>query len=134
MKKTLIPVLFLILASLPIQSEILYGVSNTFALGTISAVNRTDHAKTLGLDAQPNPFNPAVTIKIRGLRSTDFPVLQIFDIKGALILHVSGNALSEGHYLWNAKNSFGASVGCGFYLIRLSCSGQNLIKQVLYIK
>jgi len=114
MKKTLLmAAALLLLAGRPAVSEIVYGESGLFALGTGSTAVKVGPGEHIpGLTVSPNPFNPSVTIRV------DLPgkvKLRIFDAAGRLIW---SGAPDRGACVWNGKDGRGRSAVSGVYFVK----------------
>jgi hypothetical protein len=72
------------------------------------------------VEAYPNPFNPATTLKFK-LNSPAAVQLQIFDLRGALVKTLVDRHLDSGvHALrWNGRDDFNRLVASGIYFYRL---------------
>ena len=73
--------------------------------------------------AYPNPFNPRTTVQFY-LPETAHAEAVIFDIAGREVRRYSMQSLQSGfHSLqWDGRDTFGRSVGSGFYFIRLAAT------------
>lgn len=81
--------------------------------------------QVLQLAAYPNPFNPAVTIRLTGVEK---PVrLGIFDLQGKAVVDLR-NAFRNGSVTWKA------GAPSGVYIVRAEISGHKLVKRIILIK
>jgi hypothetical protein len=66
------------------------------------------------LQALPNPFNPAVTLRLAGPLEKAAS-LKIFDLSGRLVADLSGK-IRNGSAAWNAHDGAGRTVAAGIYV------------------
>ncbi|MBN1481356.1 T9SS C-terminal target domain-containing protein [candidate division KSB1 bacterium] len=69
----------------------------------------------------PNPFNPETSIKF-AIPTSEWVVLEIFDLRGARVRTLVNENLAKGRYerTWDGNNDFGEPVATGLYFYRLS--------------
>ena len=77
----------------------------------------------LNVRAYPNPFNPSTTVSFT-LASSDNFVLQVFDVRGALVRTLANGSHAAGVHTvpWDGKDSNGRPVASGVYFCQLRSS------------
>lgn len=89
-------------------------------------------ARSLGVViSYPNPFNPTTqSSNIAYLLAQDADVkIYIYDLSGSLIRQIatnSGSRAADGYsrYAWNGKDTYGAAVENGTYIVRIVSGGR----------
>ena len=77
-------------------------------------------SKAIGLQVQPNPFNPNTYLKFKLTKIAKINI-RIYDLQGNLIksLFEGSKIVGEHQVLWDGKNWNGNLVPSGVYVIRL---------------
>ncbi len=83
----------------------------------------------------PNPFNPATTIRYALPKATRVRVA-IYSILGQEVQVLFDSFQSAGYHMlvWDGKNSQGANMPSGAYLVRLSADGRELVRKLLLLR
>jgi aminopeptidase N len=83
----------------------------------------------------PNPFNPNTTISF-GVESDGPVLLQVFDIRGALVRTLEDRALSAGSYTteWTGTNENGRPVASGIYFCRLRTGQAEITRKMILLR
>ena len=81
----------------------------------------------------PNPFNPETMIEFEVI-SLDH--INIFDLKGNLILELADQSFSPGEYsvAWDGKDKKGESLSSGLYIYQYKSSMGSITKKMLLAK
>jgi hypothetical protein len=94
----------------------------------------------LSLNASPNPFNPATSIRYSVPASADkrLPVhLSVYNVKGQCIRRLlRGVRRPAGTHtlVWQGDDSRMKPVGAGFYLLKLQVAGKTLLRPLILSK
>jgi len=82
-------------------------------------------AAPLALAAQPNPFNPQVTLRF-GLATAVEGRLEILAVSGRRVRSFRGGRLEAGEqgFVWDGRDEFGRALPSGVYLARLQVPGR----------
>lgn len=105
-------------------SEIVYGESGLFALGSGStAVKKTVKPVQASLTVCPNPFNPSTTIRVSMPGTVK---IRIFDPSGRL---VASGVAEKGAYVWNAGNQ-----ASGIYLVKAVSRNRSVTARMMLIR
>lgn len=85
--------------------------------------------------AYPNPFNPSTTISF-DLKSSERVRLDIYNIKGQLIMNVCDNVVEKGNHkiVWDGKDGFGNKCGSGIYFYKITAGETTQTKKMMLIK
>lgn len=78
----------------------------------------------LGLCAYPNPFNPAVTLRLPMPGAS----VKVYDLAGRLVADLSGD-VQNGYTVWNAKKA-----ASGVYFVSVKKGSVTLCKKIIYSK
>lgn len=83
----------------------------------------------------PNPFNPTTMITF-GLSSDGEVLLQIFDVRGALVRTLENRFLPEGRHTveWNGSNESGRPASSGIYFYRLKSVAGEITKKMILLR
>jgi aminopeptidase N len=83
----------------------------------------------------PNPFNPGTTISF-GIAEEGPVLLQVYDIKGALVKTLEDRIYPAGSYTssWRGTNEAGRSVASGIYFYRLRAGGREITKKMILLR
>jgi PKD repeat protein len=84
----------------------------------------------------PNPFNPSTTISFRIPEASQVRV-EVYDILGKRVATLMDGNISAGTHsvVWNGNDSYGNSVGSGFYFYRITVNGNApIIRRMLLLK
>ncbi len=103
---------------------------------TTSPISGEDVPTALFLEQNfPNPFNPSTTISF-GTDEEGPVLLQVFDIKGALVKTLENRRLPAGNHTssWNATNESGRPVASGIYFYRLRAGGSDITRKMILLR
>ena len=83
----------------------------------------------------PNPFNPSTTISFSLAKQTSVN-LSIFDVTGRLVATLVDAELEAGSHqaVWDAVDSYGASLASGVYFYTMTTSTISLTKSMTIVK
>jgi aminopeptidase N len=83
----------------------------------------------------PNPFNPATTITF-GLPNDDTVLLQVFDVRGALVRTLENRLLQAGRHTveWNGRSDSGRPASSGIYFCRMKSGGGEITKKMILLR
>jgi hypothetical protein len=103
------------------------------AWSTVTDVPRKPHL--LALKAQPNPFNPRVTITYSLPRAGDLELV-LYDVTGRRVqtLYHGPAPAGRGWQQWDGSDATGQKVAAGVYFVRLVCGRQVLTRPVTLLK
>ncbi|MBN2172347.1 MAG: CotH kinase family protein [Candidatus Krumholzibacteriota bacterium] len=89
----------------------------------------------LALDAWPNPFNPAVTLRCV-LPGAGPATLDVFDVAGRRVRRLAGGDLPAGAHeaVWRGRDDAGRRCAAGIYLVRLQAGGRGVARKILLLK
>jgi len=85
----------------------------------------------------PNPFNPETTISFSLSRNSKEVELNIYNIKGELIINLMNNKVmnSGKHFIqWDGKNNQGKEVSTNVYLYTLRVGDNSVTKKMLLVR
>lgn len=84
---------------------------------------------------QPNPFNPATTIRFALGAPADCAV-DVFDVRGNRLTTLRRGVLAAGlHVLrWNGRDAGGAPVASGVYLVRVRAAEQEQVLKIALVR
>jgi hypothetical protein len=87
------------------------------------------------INAYPNPFNSAVTIRFATVRPQPITV-EIYDLLGRKVNTLSDGFFAEGEHAvtWNGTNQRGDSVAAGVYLCRIKSQTEDTTLKLNYMK
>lgn len=87
------------------------------------------------LAAEPNPFNPATTIRFRLPAAMDVN-LHIYDASGRLVRTLVEGSLAAGQHAvaWNGKDERGAGVSSGVYFYSISAGELRAVEKLVLMK
>ena len=121
------------------QTNLLQVIS--IEVNDIGGQNGSGLTKSFALEQNyPNPFNPITTIGFRvpeQLSNASMVNLSIYDLNGRLVRVLLNNEMTSGSHqtIWDARDTKGHLVSSGYYLYRLTISGQfTSTRKLLYIK
>ncbi len=100
-----------------------------------AGVRELDGRRAAILDASPNPFNPAVTIRF-ALAARGPATLDVYNSAGQRVRRLAEGDLPAGinHVRWSGTDTNGARVAAGIYFVRLSVGGVEDIRKVALVK
>ncbi|MBE0567791.1 MAG: hypothetical protein IH621_17690 [Krumholzibacteria bacterium] len=103
--------------------------------GSLSAVGRVPQGLATGLQAHPNPFNPATTLSFE-LAATEQVTLEILDIRGRRVQVLVSGVLGAGvhEFSWNGRDLQGQPVGSGVFVGYLKAGERVAIQRLTLIK
>ncbi len=83
----------------------------------------------------PNPFNPSTTISF-GVDKEGPVLLQVFDIRGALVKTLEKSNYQAGSYtsVWHGTNENGRHAASGIYFYRLRTGGKEITKKMILMR
>lgn len=83
----------------------------------------------------PNPFNPSTRINFE-LPSEQNVQIQIYDQQGREIRSLVHQTMGAGYHevVWNGLNDDGRTIPSGIYFCKLKAAGQNLSRQMTFLK
>lgn len=92
-------------------------------------------AAPLALDAEPNPFATATTIRFE-LPQRDAIALRVYDVRGALVRTLADQEFAAGpHALaWDGRSAGGAPAAPGVYFVRLSRPGAEATRRIALVR
>ncbi len=84
---------------------------------------------------QPNPFNPATTIRFYLPERGDIS-LEIYDVRGALVRRLAAGRFDSGAHRvdWNGTDANGSPVASGVYVYRLVANRHAMSKKMILLK
>ncbi|NQV41601.1 MAG: T9SS type A sorting domain-containing protein [Candidatus Marinimicrobia bacterium] len=87
-------------------------------------------------EAFPNPFNPDVNIAFTLENEVENLLLEIYDIKGALIQTLSSGFQDAGRhdFKWHGLDHHDNAVTSGIYMVRLRAGSINQIQRVTLLR
>lgn len=87
------------------------------------------------INAYPNPFNSAITIRFATVRPQPITV-EIYDLLGRKVNTLSDGFFAEGEHAvtWNGTNQRGDSVAAGVYLCRIKSQMEDTTLKLNYMK
>ncbi|MBN1186115.1 MAG: carboxypeptidase regulatory-like domain-containing protein [Bacteroidales bacterium] len=87
------------------------------------------------LQNYPNPFNTNTQIQY-SIPTDGFVKIQVYDPRGQLVNTLINGFKSKGHYTitWNGKNNQGFVLPTGIYFCRMSVTGHEIIRKLLFIR
>lgn len=114
------------------SAEIAYGESGTFALGSGSGVQQSALAPlaAASLTVSPNPALSNVNLRWNASVGNATVKLSIYNVKGELVRTLS-TAAGARQASWNGKNSRGAAMPSGVYIVRLTAGKLTLQKNLV---
>jgi hypothetical protein len=92
-------------------------------------------AVALAVSAQPNPFNPAVTLRY-ALPAPGRVTMKVFDARGALVRTLLDEEVKTtgGAVTWSGAADDGARVASGLYFVETRAGGQVDVRKVTMLK
>ncbi len=83
----------------------------------------------------PNPFNPVTRIAF-GLPDGGAVLLQVFDVRGALVRTLVDGALPSGRHtvLWNGTSDSGRPAASGIYFYRLRSGAADITRKMILLR
>jgi hypothetical protein len=90
---------------------------------------------TLAVSAQPNPFNPAVTLRY-ALPAPGHVTMKVFDARGRLVRTLLDEAVeaATGVVTWRGDDARGARAASGAYFVETRAGGQVDVHKVTMLK
>jgi hypothetical protein len=128
-------IILLLLAVQLSFSEIIYGETGLFALGSGSTVARTPDLlpASPAIAVYPNPFKPstAITIALHGEIT-----VSIYTAAGKLVrqFSVKGAHGQKARIVWNGTDRTGAAVVSGIYFVRAASGGKNVTTSMILMR
>lgn len=114
--------------------------SPIFSLETHAGVgvtnNRPPSPRIHVAPCQPNPFNPATTIRYQ-LGAPAFVDLAVFDVRGRRVRTIRNGAPEDSGWheaTWNGRDETGRRVAGGVYYCRLRASGESAATTMTLVK
>jgi subtilisin family serine protease len=85
--------------------------------------------------AQPNPFNPATTLRY-DLAARAHVNISIYDVRGTLVATLVDESRPAGSHstVWHAQDRHGNALASGVYLCRLDASGEQQSRKLVLLK
>jgi hypothetical protein len=101
--------------------------------GTVASV--PDAAVPLAVSAQPNPFNPSVTLRYTLARPGHL-AMKVFDTRGALVRTLIDGpvATASGVIVWDGADERGGQAASGLYFVETRADGQVDVRKVTMLK
>jgi hypothetical protein len=89
----------------------------------------------VALAAAPNPFNPALEIRL-ALPAAEDARITVVDLRGreVRVLHDGALAAGESRWVWDGRDAAGVAAASGVYLINLDTPGRVLRKAVTLVR
>jgi cytoskeletal protein CcmA (bactofilin family) len=89
----------------------------------------------LAIQAAPNPFNPATTIRY-ALPHAGVAAICIYDASGRLVRELVSEFHAAGNYqtTWDGRNGAGRRVGSGAYFCRLESGGESAVRKIILLQ
>lgn len=83
----------------------------------------------------PNPFNPSTTIPY-DLKSSQHVMIQVFDVRGALVRTLVDAEVAAGHHrvVWDGRDNRGHETATGFYAYRLTAGDFVETRKMVLVK
>ncbi len=108
--------------------------SNAARANTLTGVGAPS-ARVLGINAYPNPFNPATTIRY-DLPSRGRVVLSIYDARGTLVTTLVDETKDAGSYpvRWTGQDGRGIRVSSGVYFATIEFEGSRKTMKTVLLK
>lgn len=91
---------------------------------TVTGVEETPRSRSISIEAYPNPFNPATTIRYT-VTERGRVQLKIYDASGKHVVTLLDEERSPGSHTvrWGGRDEKGASVSSGVYFVSLEQNG-----------
>lgn len=85
--------------------------------------------------ASPNPFNPTTTVEF-GVPTPTTVTLRVFDVTGRMVRELLNDRIGAGIHrrVWDGRDSNGASVAAGIYMIHLVAGNTILHEKIVLVK
>ena len=119
-----------------VQVQLTFNVFNTMGglVGIEDYTNNID-SQIFNLKNSPNPFNPTTTIKFE-LENKANTSVKVFNLKGELVQTLVDGELNAGQqsFLWNGKDTKGASVASGVYFYSVKSGAKTVTGKMLLVK
>lgn len=89
----------------------------------------------VSLTAAPNPFNPALEIRV-ALPRADAAKVTVFDLRGRAIrnLHDGALAAGEARWVWDGRDDAGLAVASGVYTVQVDTAERALRRAVTLVR
>lgn len=83
----------------------------------------------------PNPFNPSLTVIVRGARG-EAVRLAVYDVRGHLVRTLLNNTIISDHHrvVWDGRDDSGRGVSTGVYFIVVQSAGEIDTRKVMLLK
>jgi hypothetical protein len=87
------------------------------------------------LDADPNPFNPRVSVAL-GLPRAARVELAVYDVRGRRVARLVDGMLAAGRHevSWTGDDDRGRAVASGVYMVRLRLGGEELVCKLALVR
>jgi hypothetical protein len=107
----------------------------TLDVSSLTAVDEAPVAAARLLPAQPNPFNPATTLRFALAEAADV-MLEVFDARGRKVATVAEGRFGAGEHRvrWRAEDDRGRALPSGVYLARLAAAGGTSARKLTLLK
>jgi len=86
-------------------------------------------------EVYPNPFNPTITIPFN-IPNDSYVEIIVFNVLGEKVTTLINQQIKAGYHsmVWNGKDTYGATVSSGIYLIKMSSPGFISSKKIVLLK
>lgn len=103
-------------------------------VNTLSGVEGRTHY-SLGVNAYPNPFNPATTIRY-DVPSRGRVVVSVYDAKGERVATLVDEERNAGSYpvRWDGADARGVRASSGVYFVRLQFGAEMRSRKIVLLK
>jgi hypothetical protein len=117
----------------PDRSPVLEDI--TFSAYQAGAETDVTDLSATRLCAQPNPFNPQVSISF-GLKAADRVRLRVFDVRGRMIRQIADRRLGAGthQFGWDGTDDSGRRLSSGIYWLCLERTGNTETREVVLLR
>ena len=90
----------------------------------------------LCLATYPNPFNPAITLKVGLPSKAEKVLISIYDATGRLVWKVEPQVKGKKMVSipWAGRDILGQAVGSGIYFVRLSSAGKQINRKIVMVR
>lgn len=128
-----------------LDSEPEPGKSYAYTLVVVSEAGEEKRSRTIRIDKsadalaleqnEPNPFNPATTIKFT-IDRADRVSLNVYDVSGKLVRKLVEKNMTSGHHSeeWDGLDDNGNPVSSGLYFYRLVAGKRSLCRKAILLK
>jgi hypothetical protein len=117
------------------DQDVGFSVQNGYVVPNgVTGVGAPAARTTLSVHAWPNPFNPATTISVDGVRGEEVRVI-IYDVAGRRVRELWKGRMSEARaFAWDGVDDRGARVASGTYFVRASTASEVRTIKVALLK